>query len=77
MRLILKDSERRPDPQPAPTDDRKPMIIGTALWAGALILLATLFEPLVGGKDGWWLWTCVAGIVLGGIGILYTHYKRG
>ena len=39
MRLWLKDSERRPDPTPVATDDRKPMIVGLALWIIALIVV--------------------------------------
>ncbi len=76
MRLILKDSERRPDPQPVETDDRKPMIIGTACWFAALLVLSTLFEPLLAGNEGWWLWTCATGVGLGLVGILYTYRKR-
>ena len=36
MRLWLKDSERRPDPEPVKTDDRKAMLVGIALWLVAL-----------------------------------------
>jgi hypothetical protein len=76
VRLWLKDSERRPDPAPVKTDDRKPMLIGLALWLAALAVLLLFLEPLKAADAGWWLWTCVAGLALGLIGLLYTHWRH-
>ena len=77
MRLWLKDSERRPDPAPVKTDDRKAMLVGIVLWLIALAVLLLLMPALTEAGMGWWLWTCVAGIALGLIGILYTHRRHG
>ncbi|MDH6180153.1 hypothetical protein M2152_000335 [Microbacteriaceae bacterium SG_E_30_P1] len=77
MRLWLKDSERRPDPAPVATDDRKPMLIGIALWLVALAVLLLFMPQLTEAGLGGWLWTCIAGIALGLIGILYTHWRGG
>jgi uncharacterized iron-regulated membrane protein len=77
MRLWLKDSERRPDPTPVATDDRKPMIVGIIAWVIALggVLLA---GPVFGmSLPTLWLWTCVAGLVFGALGLLYTHRRHG
>lgn len=74
MRLLLKDSERRPDPEPVRTDDRTPMLIGLAAWVLALTVM--LFVPALWAGREWVLWTCVAGIVLGLLGLLYTHLRR-
>lgn len=74
MRLLLKDSERRPDPEPVRTDDRTPMLIGLAAWVLALTVM--LFVPALWADREWVLWTCVAGIVLGLLGLLYTHLRR-
>ena len=76
MRLWLKDSERRPDPAPVKTDDRKPMLIGIGLWLVALVVLLVVLVPLVAAGNVWWLWACVAGIVIGLIGVLYAHRRR-
>jgi O-antigen/teichoic acid export membrane protein len=76
VRLILKDSERRPDPAPVVTDDRKPMLIGIGIWIVALALILVFDGPLTAAGDGWWLWACVGGIVLGLVGVFYTHWRR-
>ncbi|HXD60915.1 MAG TPA: DUF2530 domain-containing protein [Lacisediminihabitans sp.] len=71
MRLWLKDSERRPDPAPVKTDDRKAMLVGTALWLVALVALLAFTA-----RAGVLLWTCAAGLALGLVGILYTSRRR-
>jgi hypothetical protein len=78
MRLWLKDSERRPDPTPVKTDDRKAMLVGTALWLVALALLLVFVQPISNAGNQWLMWTCAAGLALGLAGLLYTHrrYRR-
>ncbi|HOT33017.1 MAG TPA: DUF2530 domain-containing protein [Rhodoglobus sp.] len=76
MRLWLKDSERRPDPAPVKTDDRKPMLIGILVWLVALAVLLFFIAPLTAAHNEWWLWTCIAGIALGLVGILYTNWRH-
>jgi FtsH-binding integral membrane protein len=77
VRIWLKDSERRPDPEPVETDDRKAMLIGIGLWVLGLATLLLFIEPLNTAGNLWWLWTAVAGLVLGLIGLIYTHLRRG
>jgi len=50
------------------------MVLGTALWAAAalvLLLTGTRFSS----DNGWWLWTCLAGIVMGLLGMVYTRRR--
>ena len=52
MRLWLKDCERRPDPAPVKSDDRKAMLVGLVLWLLALVGLLLFLAPLVAGAGG-------------------------
>ncbi len=77
MRIWLKDSERRPDPEPVKTDDRKAVLIGLGLWLLALAVLLVFLGPLLASGNGWWLWTCLIGFGLGLVGLIYTNHRRG
>jgi hypothetical protein len=70
MRLWLKDSERRPDPAPVKTDDRKAVLVGLALWVVALVVI------LIVARDAVLAGTCAVGIALGLIGLAYTQHRR-
>ena len=76
MRLFIKDSERRADPAPVKTDDRKVILVGLVLWilalAGMLLFLGALQESgLV-----WLLWTVVVGLGLGLVLLVYTTRRQ-
>ena len=72
MRLFLKDSERRPDPVPVKTDDRRPILVGLAAWVVATIVVVLFFAPMSGSGDGALLSSCVVGILLGLAGLIYA-----
>ena len=76
MRLWLRDSERRPDPVPAETDDRKAVFVGLGLWVVALVVVLVFGRQLTDAGDGWWLWTIAIGLVLGLVGLVYLSVKR-
>jgi len=76
VRFWLKDSERRPDPEPVKTDDRKAVLVGLVLWIVALGGLLLFLPTLVDNGLGWWLWTCVVGLALGLVGLLYTNRRH-
>jgi len=70
MRFVLKDSERRPDPVPVVTDDRKAVLVGLVAWAVALVVV------LIVAPGGLVLWTCVVGLALGVLGLVYTQLRH-
>jgi hypothetical protein len=50
--------------------------VGTALWALALLVLLPFNERLADAGNTWWLWTCVAGVILGLMGVVHTTRRR-
>jgi Protein of unknown function (DUF2530) len=51
--------------------------VGTAGWAVALVVLLIVRDSLPAGS-GWWVWTCVTGLVMGLFGLWYVPVvKRG
>lgn len=76
MRLWLKDSERRPDPTPVATDDRKAVLVGVVLWVIALVLAFVVPAVSAINASGTWFYTCLVGIGLGLIGLVYTHRRH-
>ncbi len=75
MRVYLRPEERRPDPAPLATDDRRAVLVGTAVWAALLGVALLGRDRLVADDRGWWLWVCVAGIALGLLGLSYLHHR--
>ena len=71
MRLWLRDDERRPDPVPVKTDDRRAVLVGLGLWVVALVVLLVF-----GVGTGTWMWTIGVGIVLGVLGLGYLTIAR-
>jgi Protein of unknown function (DUF2530) len=52
-------------PPPLEVDTVRVVLIGTALWVVALVVLLVLGDRV----DRLWTWTCVAGILLAGVGL--------
>jgi len=71
VRLWLRDDERRPDPVPVKTDDRRAVLVGLGLWVVALVVLLVF-----GVGTGTWMWTIVVGIALGVLGLGYLTIAR-
>jgi len=76
MRFWLKDEERRPDPAPVATDDRAAIVAGLVLWVVAFAVLLVFVGPLVDAGRVWWLWTCLIGIGIGLVALVYLHRLR-
>ena len=57
--------EPKPAPPPLQVDTVKVVLVGTGVWAVALVILLLLGDR----GDPLWVWTCVAAIVLAVIGL--------
>ncbi len=67
---------RRPDPPPLETNDLAVVLIGTSLWAGALLVLAVLELADLARVRGWWLGMCGYGVALGLFGLYYVRRRQ-
>ena len=61
---------------PLDVDAVRTVQIGTALWAVALVATLVFREQLQDDGREWWVWTCVAGVILGAMGIVITTRRR-
>lgn len=75
MRLKPDPATRRPDPDPLPTDMRRVVLAGMAVWAVALVAALVSLGWLRDTGRGWWAWVPVAGLALGVVG-LRTRFVR-
>nr|WP_281352307.1 DUF2530 domain-containing protein [Phytoactinopolyspora alkaliphila] len=65
-----------PHVQPMDVDGVRTVSILTVLWAVAFVALAFNRERLDEAGIGWLLWTCLAGVGLGLLGLEYTRKRR-
>jgi hypothetical protein len=76
VRLYLRPEERRPDPEPLRTDDRRAVLVGIVCWLVLLVAALVTRNQLLDAGRGWWIWTCAAGAGLGVLGLGYLHRRR-
>jgi hypothetical protein len=76
VRIYLKDSERRPDPAPVKTDDRKAILTGLVLWVLALIAVLLIASLMDTGLDDTLVWACTGGIAVGLVLLVYAERRR-
>lgn len=67
--------QRKPDPPPFRTDDVRTVLVGTVLWAVALVALLPFWSRLEDSGRTWWVWTCASGFALGLVGLAYTRRR--
>jgi drug/metabolite transporter (DMT)-like permease len=58
-------------PPPLEANDQLVAAVITAGWAVALVVLLVLREQIPPGER-WWIWTCVAGVVMGLFALWYV-----
>jgi membrane protein DedA with SNARE-associated domain len=69
----MPQQPRRPDPEPVVVNETRIVLVGTALWVLAFIVLATFFRDELREHDAmWWLWACLVGIALGLYGLRFV-----
>jgi len=68
IRFRVKEQDRKPDPEPIETNSSLAVIIFTAMWAVALVLILVFGQTLSNPLPDWWALTCVFGIGLGVLG---------
>ena len=72
----MSEPARPTPPPPLEANDQLVTVIVTAGWAVALIVLLIVRSSLPAGAR-WWIWTCVAGLVMGLFALWYVpRFKR-
>jgi hypothetical protein len=63
--------------EPLDVDGVRTIATGTAAWVVAFVVLLVFHGWL--GRHGltWWLWTCLTGVALGLVGLVYCRRRRG
>jgi peptidoglycan/LPS O-acetylase OafA/YrhL len=62
--------------QPLDVTGVRTMAVGALLWAVAFFVLLAFRGSLAEDGRSWWMWTCVAGFVIGVIGVEYCRRRR-
>lgn len=73
MRLYLRAADRRPDPAPVETDDRRAIGVGLAVWVVGLVIALALSPSM--RDDPFLIVTCATGVALGVAGLIYTQAR--
>lgn len=66
---------RRPPPEPLPYDGVGTVVVGTVLWAVALVVLLPFWNRLEDAGRLWWIATCAVAVGLGLVGLLYCKRR--
>lgn len=61
---------------PLDVDAVRTVQVGTVLWAVALAAAVIARDSLAADGRTWWIWTCVAGVGLGLLGVFVTTRRR-
>jgi hypothetical protein len=71
VKLSRGGAERPSPPPPLEANDQLVAGVVTAGWAIALVVLLIVRDRLPPGSR-WWIWTCLAGVVLGLFALWYV-----
>ncbi len=65
-----------PDLKPVDVDGVGAVLYGTVAWAVALVACLLLRDRLAAEGLAWWTWVCVAGTLLGLLGLWFVRRRR-
>jgi hypothetical protein len=71
LEVILRSDRRREDPPTVDVDMRRVVLVGLALWVGGLVVAVVLWRTGIITVTP--VWSCVAGVVLGLLGLLWVR----
>jgi hypothetical protein len=71
--------ELKTPPEPVQVDSQRVILIGTAIWFAAFVVLLPFHDWLGRHDHRVWLWTCLAGWILGLISLplIRRHRSQG
>jgi Protein of unknown function (DUF2530) len=75
LEVILRPDRRRPDPPTLVVDMRRVFLVGLLLWTVALVVCLVLW--LTGATGTTPVWTCVAGLAVGLVGLVWERLGGG
>ncbi len=64
------------DVEPLDVDGVRTVEVGTAVFFVAFVALLPFYGRLSDDGHSWWLWTCLAGVGLGLLGLEYCRRRR-
>jgi hypothetical protein len=70
------DADVSADLAPLDVDGVGAVTAGTLAWTVALVLCVVFRSPLEAAGNGWWVWVCLAGALLGLPGLWYVRRRR-
>ncbi len=73
---IGRTTHKVADVEPMDVDGVRTMTVGTVLWGVVAVALIPFLGTLSEGQRTWWMWTALAGLGLGLIGIEYCRRRR-
>ena len=62
--------------EPLDLDGVRTLQVGTLIWALATLALLPFHDALADAGRTWWIWTCLAGFLLGLVGLRHVTRRR-